>query len=81
MTIQRFVWTTHAEDKRARRLLDRSELESAILAGHADRQINHGAADWLIRGLLIDGRRFEIVYDHPHGYDHTTVRIVSVWDI
>jgi hypothetical protein len=27
MAIERFIWTTHAEDKRAKRLLDRSTLE------------------------------------------------------
>jgi hypothetical protein len=37
-------------------------------------------ADWLIYGLLVDGHRFEVVYDHPHGADHAAMRIVSVWD-
>jgi hypothetical protein len=80
MAIERFVWTIHAEDRRSQRLLDRSELERAIRDGHADRQINRGRADWLVGGLLVDGRRFEVVYDHPHGNDHAAVRIVSVWD-
>jgi hypothetical protein len=79
--IERYIWTTHAEDKRAKRLLDRLTVELAIRGGHADRQINHGRADWLIRGLMADGRRFEVVYDHPHGSDHAAVRIVSVWDL
>jgi hypothetical protein len=79
MPIERFIWTVHAEDRRARRLLDRSELEYAIRHGHADRQINHGSADWLVHGL-VDGRRFEAVYDHPCGNDHGAVRIISVWD-
>jgi hypothetical protein len=34
MAIERFIWTTHAEDKRAKRLLDRSELERSIRDGH-----------------------------------------------
>ncbi|MGH2854049.1 MAG: hypothetical protein ACRDLF_07635 [Solirubrobacteraceae bacterium] len=80
MTIERFVWTIHAEERRTQRLLDRSELERAIRDGHTDREINRGDADWRIYGLLIDGRRFVAVYDHPHGADHTAVRIVSVWD-
>jgi hypothetical protein len=79
--IERFIWTTHAEDKRAKRLLDRRTVEHAIRGAHADRQINHGRADWLIRGLMADGRRFEVVYDHPCGRDHAAVRIVSVWDL
>jgi hypothetical protein len=80
VTIERFIWTIHAERRRRRRLLDRSELERAIRNGHDDRQINRGEADWLIDGLLADGRRFEIAYDHPHDSDHAAVRIVSVWD-
>jgi hypothetical protein len=39
-----------------------------------------GEVDWLILGLLVDGRRFEVVYDHPFGDDRNTVLIVSVWD-
>jgi len=80
MTIERFIWTTHAEDRRTQRLLDRCELERAIRNGHAGRRLNRSHADWLINGLLTDGRHFEIVYDHPHRGDHTAVRIVSVWD-
>jgi hypothetical protein len=80
MTIERFAWTIHAEDKCAKRMLDRSAVEHAIRNGHADRRINRGDADWLVYGLLVDGRRFEVVYDHPHGNDYCTVRIVSVWD-
>jgi hypothetical protein len=79
MPIERFIWTTHAEDRRIERLLDRAELEQAIRDGRADRQINRGRAAWLIDGLLADGRHFVVVYDHPHGADHAAVRIVSVW--
>jgi hypothetical protein len=79
MPIERFIWTTHAEDRRIERLLDRSELERSIRDGHAGRQINRGRADWLIAGRLADGRGFVVVYDHPHGTDHSAVRIVSVW--
>ena len=80
MPIERFIWTAHAEERRAHRLLDRSELEHAIRNGHADRQINRGSAHWRIYGLLVDGRHFVAGYDHPCGNDHATVRIVSVWD-
>ena len=80
MAIERFIWTIHAEKRRTERLLDRAELERAIRDGHANRQINRGRADWLIDGLLADGRRIEVVYDHPHRADHAAVRIVSVWD-
>jgi hypothetical protein len=80
MPIERFVWTTHAERRRARRLLDRSALEQAIRDGHSERAINRGEADWLIESLLPDGRRFSVVYDHPYCADRTTVLIVTVWD-
>jgi hypothetical protein len=79
--IERFIWTIHAERMRRRRLLDRYELERAIRNGHRDRRANYGDADWLIDGLLIDGRHFEIVYDHPHRNDQSAVRIVSAWDV
>jgi hypothetical protein len=78
--IERFVWTAHAKDRCARRLLHRSAVERAIGAGHADRHLNRGDADWLVHGLLADGRRVEVVYDHPLGNDHNAVLIVSVWD-
>ncbi len=61
-------------------MIDRSTAERAIRSEHTDREINHGRADWLIRGLLADGRRFGVVYDHPYGTDRSAVRIVSVWD-
>jgi hypothetical protein len=80
MPIERFIWTTHAEKRRAERLLDRSALERSIHDGHGERQINRGEAAWRIYGLLADGRHFVIAYYHPHGSDHAAVRIVSVWD-
>jgi hypothetical protein len=79
MPIERFIWTTHAEDRRTERLLDRSTLERAVRDAHAERQINRGDADWRIYGLLADGRHFVVVYDHPHEADQGAVRIVSVW--
>ncbi|HWY89446.1 MAG TPA: hypothetical protein VNY31_02135 [Solirubrobacteraceae bacterium] len=78
MPIERFIWTTHAERMRRRRLPNRLELEREIKRGHPDRRANHGEAEWLVSGLLIDGRYFVAVYDHPHGSDHAAVRIVSV---
>jgi hypothetical protein len=83
LPIERFIWTHHAEDKCARRLLDRSEMERSIRDGHAERQrmkIPPTPADWRIYGLLADGRHFVVAYDHPIGPDHAAVRIVSVWD-
>jgi len=80
MRIERFIWTTHAENRRTKRLLDCATLEQAVRHDHSERTINRGDADWLVEGLLPDGRHFGVVYDHPHGADHAAVRIVSVWD-
>lgn len=77
MPIERFIWTTHAEDRCASRLLDRATLEHAVRHGHSERMINRGDADWRIDGLLPDGRHFAILYDRPQP---ATALIVSVWD-
>lgn len=79
MTIERFIWTIHAERRRRLRLLDRLDVERAIRDGHGTPRINRGQADWVAYGLCTDGRRFTVVYDHPHNSDDEAVRIVSVW--
>ncbi|HEX3391834.1 MAG TPA: DUF4258 domain-containing protein [Solirubrobacteraceae bacterium] len=81
MTIEHFIWTAHAERRRKQRLLDRVEVERAIRAGHAVPAINRGQADWRAHGLTGDGRRFVVVYDHPHRHNPQTARIVSLWDL
>jgi hypothetical protein len=80
MTIERFIWTDHADKRRAERLFERSDVERAIRAGHADRRINRGEADWRVHGLTIDGRRFAVLYDHPRRSDDNTVLIVNILD-
>lgn len=79
MEIERFIWTEHAEFRRGQRRLGRSDVEQAIRDGHANRQVNDGRAEWLISGRTPDGIAFEAIYDHPHGSDQGTARIVSVW--
>jgi len=59
--------------------LDRHEVEQAISHGHDAREVNDGRAQWLVRGTTADGTPFEAIYDHPHGGNADTVRIVSVW--
>jgi hypothetical protein len=81
MAIERFIWTVHAERRRKQRLLDREEVERTIRAGYALPAINRGQADWRAYGLTDDGRRFVVVYDHPHRRDLQTARIVSLWDL
>jgi len=34
-----------------------------------------------VEGLCADGRRFVVVYDHPHRRDGVTALIVSAWDL
>jgi hypothetical protein len=41
MPIERFIWTIHAENKRAKRLLYRATLEQAVRDGHSER-LNRG---------------------------------------
>lgn len=79
MGIERYVWTAHAQQRIQQRRLDRREIEQAIGDGHDAREVNDGRAEWLVRGTTADGTAFEAIYDHPHGGDVETVRIVSVW--
>ena len=79
MGIERFVWTEHAEARRHQRQLDTTDVEQAISAGHADREVNEGRAEWLVSGETADGTPFEAIYDHPHLGDEEAARIVSVW--
>lgn len=80
MPIRHFIWTSHAKDRCTQKLIDRSMVERAIQDHHANRKINRGRADWRLDGLLVDGRRFEVVYDHPSRAGNASARIVSVWD-
>ncbi len=81
MPIERFTWTTHAEDRLDDRHLTRGEVEQAIRDGHTRRQLNYGEADWLLTGITNTGVAFEAVYDHPAQSEPTTARIVSVWRV
>jgi hypothetical protein len=81
MPIERFIWTTHAEDRLDDRHLTRGEVEQGIRDGHGRRQLNCGEADWVLTGMTKTGISFGVVYDHPAHGDHTTARIVSVWRI
>lgn len=81
VAIEHFTWTAHAQLRLAQRLLDRLEVEQAIREGHDAREVNDGRAQWLVRGETAAGPGFEVIYDHPHGDDVETVRIVSVWRV
>jgi hypothetical protein len=79
VSLERFVWTAHAEMRLRQRRLLRDEIERAIRDGHDRREVNDGRAQWLVRGMTSDGEFFEAIYDHPHGLDGGAARIVSVW--
>ncbi len=81
MPIERFIWTTHAEDRLDDRHLTRGEVERAIRDGHGARQINAGSADWRVHGVRSDGKTFAVVYDNPAKLDPHTARIVSAWPL
>jgi hypothetical protein len=74
MTIDRFTWTIHAEERLPQRELTRARVERAVRELHPIREANQGAAAW-----RIDTGRLVVVYDHPDGDDIDAVRIVSAW--
>lgn len=81
MTIERFVWTDHAELRLGERGLTRHEVEEAIREGHSIREVNRGDADWRVYGARSDGRKFAVVYDNPVRGDASAVRVVSAWPL
>jgi hypothetical protein len=74
MTIERFIWTIHAEERLSQRGLTRVRVERAVRELHPIRETNDGKAAW-----RVDAGRFVVVYDHPHGADMDAVRIISTW--
>jgi hypothetical protein len=81
MSVERFIWTSHALLRLDQRQLTRSDIEQAIRNGHDGRQVNQGEADWLIASLTPLGVPFEAIYDHPVGGDEETVRVISAWRV
>jgi hypothetical protein len=74
VSIKRFIWTLHAEERLRERKLTKDLVEQAVREGHSMREINKGEADW-----RVTTSRFVVIYDHPHGKDIDAVDIVSVW--
>lgn len=52
----------------------RSWVEDLVLERHANRERNHGAAEWR---LTVD--QMVIAYDCPDGDDQLTARVVTLW--
>jgi hypothetical protein len=67
-------WSAHARDKALLLSASIVDIEDALLANHADRTANTGAAEWMIRV-----GSWAIAYDHPTGDDVTTAKIVTLW--
>jgi uncharacterized protein YciI len=67
-------WTHHALERLESAGLVPSDVEDALLEGHARRLANTRAADCL---LLVGP--FAIAYNHPDGGDVSTARIVTVY--
>ena len=74
MTIKRFTWTIHAEERLSQRGLTRIRVERAVRALHPIRETNKGDGEW-----RIDAGSFVVIYDLPHGEDIGAVRIISAW--
>jgi len=58
-----------------------AEIEAAIQFEHAYRVRNAGDGDWVVPWTSSDGRRFEVVYDHPVYGDGTRVRVVTLFRV
>ena len=74
MTIDRFTWTIHAEERLPQRGLTRARVERAVRGLHPIREANEGEAEW-----RVDAGSFVVIYDHPDHRDAEAVRIVSAW--
>lgn len=76
--IREIQWTIHARRRLRNRRVSRAEIEAAIRSEHAYRVRNLGDGDWQVTWVRGDGRRFEVVYDHPVYGDDSLVRVVTV---
>jgi hypothetical protein len=52
----------------------RTDVEDAVVAGHARRSRNTGAADW-----LVETGRIAVVYNHPVSDDGLAALVVTLW--
>jgi len=50
------------------------DVADALLVGHARRQRNPGAGDWLVHK-----GRLTVIYDWPDSDDASTARVITVW--
>jgi hypothetical protein len=77
--IREIEWTIHARRRLRKRGASQADIEAAIYSEHVYRVRNPGDGDWLVRWVSGDGRRFEVVYDHPVYGDDSLARVVTVF--
>ena len=81
MSIDRIIWTDHAELRLGQRGLTRFEVEAAVRDTDDVREVNRGDADWRIEGVRADGRKFVVVYDCPVDGEENVACVVSAWPL
>lgn len=67
------LWSDHALVKAQMLGFARADVEETVLADHARRSRNTGAADWILRSGPL-----AIAYDYPTA-DELTALIVTLW--
>ena len=67
-------WTLHAVEKARQLGFSRSDVETALLEGHRNRQRNPGQAQWRVLA-----GRLAIAYEHPDHDDPLVARVVTIW--
>lgn len=73
-TPARVAFSRHAEERCWQFRRGRQDVADLVLSGHARRERNPGAADWLLRA-----RGLVVAYNWPDGDDPTTARVVTLW--
>jgi len=68
------VWTHHALAKAQFLGIARTDVEDAVVARHAHRLRNTGAADW-----LVGSGRLMVAYNHPADGDELAAQVVTLW--
>jgi len=71
---RRVRWTAHALEKATLLSISRIDVEQVVIEHHHRRRRNARSADW-----LLTAGRLVIAYDHPHGTDMTTARVITLW--
>ena len=76
--IREIEWTDHALTRRTRRRISAEQVEAAIKTEHAFGEENPGRGDWRLTVVRPDGRRFQVIYDHPVDGDESRACVVTL---